>query len=384
MKKILFVRDNIGVGGASSSLVAVYEYLKDKADIDFFVASYEGEDVAFKNRILRKNFLLDAYLGHFSNHGIATKCVMVFLKLIRHLPAKLRYVFEDSLYKKAAKKNEKNKEYDFVVGFMEGISTKLASYFNCENKIAWVHCDYDRYLPKNVSEEALYSRFNHIVTVAEYTSEVFRGRFPRLSDRVITIYNIFNYDSIKQKAQEAIQDDRYDTRSFTIISVGRIDKVKRFSEIPSIASILKKKGIQFKWYILGPIRERDEYEKLISNISSNNVSECVLYLGAKVNPYPYFASANLYVCLSYSEACPMVFNEAKIFNLPIVTTDFPSSYEFVRQDEDGLILPLEEIANGILKMIEDKSYYNKVKSCKSNIDSISARIFDQLDNLFLA
>ena len=336
----------------------------------------------FKNRLLKKDFLLDAYFGQFSSRGIVTKCIMIPLKLIRHSPAKVRCKFEDSLYKKAVKRIESNKKYDFVVGFMEGISTQLASYFNCENKIAWIHCDYDRYLPKEISEEPLYSRFKHIVTVAEYTSEVFRKRYPRLSSRVSTIYNIINYDSIKLKSLETIQDCRYDNGSFTIISVGRIDKVKRFSEIPSIAFMLKEKGTRFKWYILGPIREDEEFDKLITNISSYNVSESVLYLGEKTNPYPFFASADLYVCLSYSEACPMVFNEAKIFNLPIVTTDFPSSFEFVRQDKDGMILPLNNIADGISKMIEDSSYYNKVKSCKSNIEKASAVIFDQLDNLF--
>lgn len=383
MKKILFVRDNIGTGGASSSLVAVYNYLKEKADIDFFVASYEGEDVVFKNKILKKNFLLNAYLGHFSKHGIATKSVMLVLKLIRHLPTKIKNKFDDYLFTSAVKRIEKEKEYDIVVGFMEGTSTRLASYFNCDIKIAWVHCDYDRYLPANISEEVLYARFNHIVTVAEYTSEVFRKRYPILADRVLTIYNIINYDFIKQKAKEAIQDSCYDTQSFTIISVGRIDKVKRFSLIPSIAAQLKKNNVLFKWYIIGPIREEDEHKELVNNLSSFDVADCVYYLGEKTNPYPYFSTANLYVCLSYSEACPMVFNEAKAFNLPIVTTDFPSAVEFVRQDQDGMILPLNDLAGGIQKMVENKGYYDSVKSISSNVDSVSAEIFDKLNKLFL-
>lgn len=383
MKKILFVRDNIGVGGASSSLVAVYNYLKNKADIEFFIASYEGEDVEFKDKILKKNYILDAYLGHFFSRGIFSKCVMLIFKLIRRFPNNLRCKFEDYLYKSAIHKIEKNKEYDIVVGFMEGISTKLASYFSCNNKIAWVHCDYDRYLPINKSEETLYSRFKTIVTVSEYTSEVFRKRYPCLNDRVETIYNIIDYETIKQKSKADIQDDRFDTKSFVIISVGRIDKVKRFSIIPSIASFLKKNDILFKWYILGPIRQQDEYDKLVNNISTYKVADSVFYLGEKTNPYPYFTRSNLYVCLSSSEACPMVFNEAKVFNLPIVTTDFPSASEFVRQDEDGMILPLEDIAEGIHKMVVDRTYYTKVKSSKSNIDSVSSEIFEKLNKLFL-
>lgn len=383
MKRILFVRDNIRVGGATSSLIAVYDYLKDKADIDFFVASYEGEDVEFKDKILERNFILDAYLGDFNTHRFATKTVMVVLKLIRHLPAKGRAIFEDFLFKNAAHRIEKKIKYDVVVGFMEGTSTKLASFFNCDNRIAWVHCDYDRYLPRNKSEEALYSQFKHIVAVSDYTSEVFRKRYPHLSDRVTTIHNIINFNKILLKAKEAILDSRYDIKSFSIISVGRIDKVKRFSEIPSIASKLKNKGVFFKWYVLGPIREEDEFDKLMRNIASYSVGDCVIYLGEKTNPYPYFASASLYVCLSSSEACPMVFNEAKVFNLPIVTTDFPSASEFVRQNEDGIIVPMKDIADGISKMIADNGYYNRMKSGSLDIDNSSARIYDKINNLFL-
>ena len=45
----------------------------------------------------------------------------------------------------------------------------------------------------------------------------------------------------------------------------------------------------------------------------------------------------------------MVFKEAQILGLPIVTTDFPSSYEFVN-DENGVISIIDKIPEAILQM----------------------------------
>ena len=73
----------------------------------------------------------------------------------------------------------------------------------------------------------------------------------------------------------------------------------------------------------------------------------MIWLGEKVNPYPYFKDTDQYVCLSELEACPMVFLEAKLFNIPIVTTDFPSAREFVK-DGEGTISPLEDLPQAII------------------------------------
>ena len=53
-------------------------------------------------------------------------------------------------------------------------------------------------------------------------------------------------------------------------------------------------------------------------ISDHSVENEVICLGNKTNPYPYFKVADLLVSTSSSEACPMIFNEAKILNLPVM------------------------------------------------------------------
>ena len=109
-----------------------------------------------------------------------------------------------------------------------------------------------------------------------------------------------------------------------------------------------------------------------------SVQDCVKWLGGKSNPYPYFKKADIYVCLSESEACPMVFKEAKLFGLPIVTTDFPSAYEFVNE-EDGIISSLENMPDAINSMIDkiEKGYTKKI----ANDDN--SEIINKFNSLFV-
>jgi len=245
---------------------------------------------------------------------------------------------------------EKTDKYDSVLSFQEGYSTKFTSLFHNPNKVAWIHCNYNYYLPENESELSIYEKYNKIVCVSRYTAKVFVDRYPTLSERTIAIHNIIDSDRILKLSDSQIDDSRFIKDDFVIISVGRISPVKRFREIPLIASSLKNKRVQFTWYIIGPQDGSGEVSELQNNIERYSVQECVKWLGGKSNPYPYFKTANLYVCLSESEACPMVFKEAQLFGLPIVTTDFPSAFEFVN-DKQGVIVPYEFLPDAICQML---------------------------------
>ena len=108
----------------------------------------------------------------------------------------------------------------------------------------------------------------------------------------------------------------------------------------------------------------------------------VFYLGNKSNPYPYFRESDLLVCMSSSEACPMIFNEAKVIGLPIVTTDFPSSFEFITSSFDGLIIDFENLSQAIIRFIKDNLFYSEIKkNIKSKVYT-NNYIYHQLDKLF--
>jgi len=380
MRKVLFVIPSLSVGGTISSLSGIYEKLKD----EYFIAVYaivhsKNVDVPFRERLLKRNVVI-----HFCNanlNGVSgwEKVFTVVFKVVKKICLKFHFDLCDFFYRKVSKQISNN--YDVIVGFEEGSATKLVSMCACENKIAWVHCDYSRY--KFCGEEyQYYSKFNRIICVSKYTSKIFVNVYPALKSKVTYIHNILDYKRIIEKSKDVIDDNRFSTKDFTILSVGRLSSVKRFDEIPRIANQIRQKGLKFKWFIIGPITTDDSNERIADNINKYGVHDAVFYLGNKKNPYPYFRACNLLVSLSSSEACPMIFNEAKVLGVPIVTTNFPSSYEFVVDEVEGKIVPLEKIHDVLIRMISDNVYYSEfVKRISQNKYS-NKEIVNRLSNIF--
>ena len=87
------------------------------------------------------------------------------------------------------------------------------------------------------------------------------------------------------------------------------------------------------------------------------------------------------VCLSSSETFNYTIAEAKALATPVVTTDFPCAFEFIEHEKTGLILPLEKISNGILRMLNDKDLYNNIKQNLSIADT-SSIVLNQFEKLF--
>lgn len=363
MKKILFIIPSLGTGGTNSSLDAFYAQFKDKYHINVFSIAHQprNHNYSFDEALLKQDKVLSLLCANFSDQKGLFKIFAFFFKAAQSLCRKFDINLAEVYGRKVVRKIESSERYDFVVGFQEGFATAFASFFQKPNKVAWIHCNYNFYLPLGKSEENMYNKFTNIVCVSKYTASVFTNRYPALGSKTMYIHNLIDSGRIKELAQNSISDVVFSTDIINLISVGRFSTVKRFREIPSIAQTLKNRGLKFAWYILGPADGSGESESFTENVDKYSVHDCVKWLGGKSNPYPYFKKANIYVCLSESEACPMVFKEAKLFGLPIVTTDFPSAYEFV-SDKDGIISSLENIADSINTMM------NKIET-SYNIDA---------------
>ena len=380
MKRILFIIPSLGTGGTNSSLDSFYTQFKDKYHITVFSIAHQprNHNYSFDEALLKQDVILSLLCAKFSDQRGVYRVFAFFFKVLQSLLRKMNINLATVYGKRVVNRIESTQKYDFVVGFQEGFATTFASMFQKPDKIAWIHCNYNFYLPLGKSEEKMYDKFNKIVCVSKYTASVFANRYPTLSSKTIFIHNLIDSNRIKELSQISITDADFSADCINLISVGRFSTVKRFREIPIIAQTLKNRGLKFVWYILGPADETGESELFTENMQKYSVQDCVKWLGGKSNPYPYFKKADIYVCLSESEACPMVFKEAKIFGLPIVTTDFPSAYEFVNE-QDGIISSLENMPDSINCMIDkfEKGYTKKI----ANDDN--SEIITKFNSLFV-
>ena len=380
MKRVLFVIPDLGIGGTNPSLEALYDSIKDLYHVTVFAISHHTRyrSFLFDDVLMPQSAALSFLYTDFERQRGIKRIIAFVIKSINRLLSLLGTDLKVSICKSQAQRLEARYSFDDVVAYQEGYATEFVSYFKNPHKVAWVHCNYDKWMPKEKSEESLYRQFTHIVCVSNYTASVFAARYPVLKSRTVGIHNFIDSGRILRLGSEIVDDPRFLSSGFTILSAGRIHEVKRFREIPAIAAQIKKRGLDFRWYIIGDTSDLKEISLFRDNAIKNCVSDYVIWLGGKSNPYPYFKAADLYVCTSESEACPMVFIEATLLGTPIVTTDFPSAFEFIEDKVNGCIVPLEIMADSICEMIENTSCYSVI------LDNIKETVIDnsrQLDEV---
>ena len=358
MKKILFIIPSFGTGGTNSALLAMLHTLENTFDCHIFSMCKDGEmKEVFKKHKTYTHWLLNLFQCDFSKCSLSQKAIVFILKCIKRLMLAVNIDITGYVFKKVAREIEKKDNFDTIIAYQEGDATAFASYFKNKNKIAWIHCDYSFYT--KADESIIYEKFKKIVCVSKYTANVFKGIYPQFAEKTTFFYNLCDYDKIVALSNEAVNDSRFSNNDFTIVSIGRINKIKRFEYIPQIAYQLKNNGISFKWYLIGSVNDAELNNKIQEKIESYKVNEEVVLLGHKSNVYPFLKNSNILVSLSRSEACPMIFIEAKALNIPIVTTDFKTAFEFVEDGKNGLIAPIESIAEKIGYLVKNKEIYKE-------------------------
>jgi len=333
-------------------------------NVDVFAMEHVGpfEHELPSCNILCSNILIEALIGRFCDLKGKMKVLGFVVKLCRKILDLFGFDLVRWIFSFEARSNFSG-IYDEVIAFSEGAPTLFVSYVETVKRIAWVQCDYQRYLRLNGNpdEEKVYKLFDAIICVSEYTCHVFCSVYPSVAPVTHAIHNIIDLNEIYKLARIDMNDREFSNEVFTILSVGRIDSVKRFSRIPEVARMLWDRGCRFRWYILGNKEDTMEFDLLLRNIERYSVSEFVVPLGGRTNPYPYFLRSNLVVCLSTSEACPNAVLEAKILQIPVVCSDFGSASEFVLDGYDGYIVPIERLCEKIEIMIKNQELYNQIK-----------------------
>lgn len=361
-KNILFVITNLGNGGTNRSLQNLLSKLdRSLYDADIFVMAHQGPYASeFDNCTFSpKERNIDALISSLEKRNGFDKILSLVVKFTAKLT---KYRFQDFLFKRVSRKIINKKHYDAVIAYSEGVPTHLVHYMNHPNKIAWIHCDYASYQENStvVNEKKIYENYHSIVCVSEYTKTSFLKFYPKLSDKVFSIYNIINDNIILDKSKYKCNIS-FDEKKFNIISIGRIDPIKQLSAIPALARELIDSGSNICWYIIGPVGTHTEYNLLKHNLSKYQVNDKVKILGEINNPYNYMIKANLLVNTSLSEANPYVINEAKILHIPVVCTNFGSAKELIDYGVNGYYEPLEKISERIKYLIDNPEKYNSLR-----------------------
>ena len=346
-KRILIIISSFNIGGTIVSLNSLLSKLDSRrVEVDIFARLKQGDYMGK----LPNCRLLDENL--WMSHSIYYKSAII--RYLNFLLLCIRKAFEyigidlSVIYNYIGGKQVETDKYDAIVAYDETLP-RYVSYMPAKKRISWINCDYRRHA-QGKDESKYYDKIDKVVCVAESMRKVFVDIYPQYAAKTVAIHNVINVEDIVEKSKSPIDDNRFSTECFTIVSCGRLDPVKQFALIPEIASKVKSLSQKtFKWYIIGEGEDRGSIE---SSIERYGMQDVVILLGKKPNPYPYMAKANIYVCTSYSEAHPLVVNEARALRVPVLCNKFESAYESVEDGRDGYIIPIESMTETIAEMME--------------------------------
>lgn len=371
-KKILFVFPSFNIGGTTVSVRNLMSLLsKDGYDCWLMPLNAQGVLIHLYDDVkqVKTPFFVRALSvsGWKKMPTLSQKIGAAFFRFL----CKRFQCFESLVIGKSLNKIIRKYHFDTVVACQEAVTTKIVSYAHHDNKVAWVRCDYKRRIAdQGIAREPYYKCFKAIVCVSDQTCESFKEVFPEYVDKTYCIANPQDSDLIISRADNDETEPRFTTSDNTIVSIGRLDAIKRFDQIAPIARKLKEHGLKFHWYLIGDGAER---ERIKESIVENKVEENVIMLGAKTNPFFYIKRADALVCLSRSEACPRVVNEAKILHTPTLSTDYPSIYEFILDGETGIISTIKDMPDAIMRLFADDVLRERINS------NISGFEFDNTD-----
>lgn len=378
--KIAFIVQAFRQGGANRSLQYLLQALDGtENDVSLFALSHQGpyRSVFERYHIVPEDFLASTLLADLSQEPPSIRRLVrwVLRTLFRLL--RISGISTHNLFFHNARRCIEQQGFDVVVAFQEGTVTDFVAPLGVSRKLAWIHSDYANYLTlaEKKPELTMYSRFEGIVCVSEFTASRFRELLPGLNSRVEVINNVMGQESIRHQAMQPAVHPLFVKEGYTLISVGRLDPVKRFAHIPAIAAQLKSSGLKFRWFIIGSGPERENIAKLQNDFG---VTDCVVMLGELNNPYTIMAASDVLISLSESEACPMGVQEAKILGVPVLSTDYGSAKEFVIEGEGGCVVKLNGLTGKLTEWLSNRDTIAGLKDEIASYHFDQQRIVDQL------
>ena len=393
MKTILFVVQNLDIGGVQKAFINTANYLSS--------AGYEISVFAFSDGPLHSELndsinirygkkLLRLMLTSIDDIKKSNRLVDLILRYCMVLVAKILGIRR--LYNWLLKKEKDKKKYDIAVSYFNdvtiGFSNRGTNWYVADHtlatkKVAWIHTDPEKAGFDRKMCLQLYKTFDSIVCVSNAVREKMIKLLPEYKEKMCVVYNYYPEDIILEKANEPLNEEQFDQNKFNIITIGRIENTsKRMDRIVNICLELKRrKNRDFSWYIVGDGPD----EKMIKELAiRKNLTDIIHFTGRLHNPYVLLKRANLFVLTSAYEGYPMVIGEAMLLGIPVVTTNFAASNEMIINGENGYICNMNEndLCEKIELLMKDSAQYSLIRANITKKKYVNTKWREQISLVF--
>ena len=258
MKKIVFVSKSMDFGGVERSLISLLKRIpENKYDITVLLMQKKGG--------MLKDIPKWINIEEIPNISKPTKYKLIeLIKKFRFLAA-IKLIYNLILSIKSKSIYVSYEKYAKILPDLQGEFDVAISYFNptafpvvytmnnikSKKKIMWIHSDVDTY--KDIYEyEDIYSKYDLIYNASKEGTSRFKNKFPNLSDKTETFYNLIDK---KELDYLGVNGESFDDafNGIRILTVGRLGIEKGQNFIPKILNRLLQLGKNVKWYCIGDV-----------------------------------------------------------------------------------------------------------------------------------
>lgn len=376
MKKILMVAQTLSGGGTEVALVELINHLDTKKyEITLLLMD---KDTSFIDRIKRKIKIKYLKFDDMFWHNLVSMNTMVGKAIKKaNINSSLK-IYDIAL--KHIYSSVFNKRYDLAIdfyGYGSFTTAIVADKVNASKKVTWLH-DAKMSWIKNVEE--YFDKYNKIFCVSKSVKASFDKLYPQIDNKSEVFYNLIDKTNIIRKSTEFVPHN-FKKNKFNIVSVGRLTEQKGFDIALESAKILKNRGLNFQWFVVGEGRDRKKLEKKMRKLNLNNF---FFFLGQRANPYPYIKNGNVFVLPSRHEGYGLAVLEARVLKKPVIVSNIPVYKEQIINNKNGLISELnaEDLSNKIMKLYYDSDLQEKIDLYLNEENIDFSKELCKLENLF--
>lgn len=393
-KKLLILSHAMELGGAERSLLGLLDALKESEyEVDLFLLRHEGELLKYIPEHVQLLPEVPAYTvlarpmktvlkeGHFlltAARLFARQKAALFTKKNHLKDSIVSLEYSHKYTCPLMPKIQPDIEYDLAISYLTPhyfVAEKVRS----KRKIAWIHTDYSQVSVDVESETQMWGKYDQIVSISAEVSKSFLSVFPSLKDKLFEMENILPESLILEQACAfSVEPEMPKHEGFNLLSIGRYCHAKNFDNVPDICRRMIELGANIKWYIIGFGGD----EALIrEKIEAANMTNQVILLGKKENPYPYIKACDLYVQPSRYEGKAITVKEAQLLGKTVAITNYPTANSQLNHEIDGLIVSMDnqKCAEELFNLLNNSTLIAHLgENCRKNLNNGNDRLFELL------
>lgn len=384
-KRIIFVYNNLGIGGIAKSLITTLSLIDyTRYDVTLYIRRNDVLDLINEvppqvHTVLINNEVKSRVFGNNIKGKIVKLIYNALNRHHKHLAKEFFIAYKYPLQRKNEKKalDSNNEKWDVAISYSTDGDDPIFvnECIKSEKKYVFVHQSTE-IAKRNIKAM---EKFDGIISVNPVLVSWISSMVNNQS-KVLAIENYVDYHRIIQLASEKI-DFPYTNRT-VFATCGRLCTTKGYDYVVKIASQLKEKNVDFVWYWVGDGPQRSDMERMILE---KGLNDYIVITGFQNNAYPYIGNCDIYVQPSRAEMYPLTLLEALILQKLVISTKTAGGKYILEKHQCGILIedPVKDIPEFIFALSNNPTLIDQeqVKTAVIDWEADQKRYLSQLELL---